>query len=173
MSETAPAGTQPLPQHDWLKNLVGDWQIQSVVSMGPEEAPLTLFGSERCEMMGPLWVICEGDGESPGGGRNIYKMGLGYDVSFQEYRGFFVCAMSSHHWRYVGELSEDGRTMTLTCEGPDMEVDGKSAWYRDVHTLIDDGTREMRSYFQDGEGSWIEFQVCTITRRALGIAEER
>lgn len=163
MSETESHGTQPLPQHEWLKNLVGDWNVESVVTMGPDQPPLTLHGTERFSMFGPLWVICEGEGETPGG-PHYYRMGLGYDVSFKEYRGFFITSMSSHHWRYVGDLSEDGRTMTLTCEGPDMEVDGKTAWYRDVHFLIDPNTREMKSYFQDGEGNWVEFQSCTITR---------
>lgn len=163
MSELETQGTQPLPQHEWLKNLVGDWRVESVVTMGPDQPPLTLLGTERCTMLGPLWVICEGEGETPGGPHH-YRMGLGYDVSFKEYRGFFITSMSSHHWRYVGELSADGRTMTLTCEGPDMEVDGKTAWYRDVHFLVGEGVREMRSCFQDGEGSWVEFQSCRITR---------
>lgn len=164
MSEHEMQGTKPVAEHAWLQNLVGVWKVESVVTMEPGKPPVTTYATETCRMFGPLWVMCEGEGEAPGGGRSNYMMGLGFDVSFKEYRGFFVTDMSSHHWKYTGELSEDETTMTLTCEGPDMVNDGQTAWYRDVHILVDENTRQMKSYFQDEEGSWVEFQVCTIVR---------
>ncbi|MBA3726682.1 MAG: DUF1579 family protein [Armatimonadetes bacterium] len=56
---------------------------------------------------------------------------LGYDVSFKEYRGCWFADMSSHLWKQVGKLSDDGKTMTLTCDGPHMTKDGETAlWSR-------------------------------------------
>lgn len=161
-----PQPTKPLPEHAWLHNFVGDWVTESTISAGPDAPPEVLPGQEKAEMFGDLWVCAEGSGEMPGGhGRSRYKMGLGYDVSFKEYRGYFVTDMSSHHWKYVGELSEDGKTMTLTCEGPDMVKDGETAMYKDIHHLIDENHRKMTSEFQDPEGNWVEFQVVSYTRK--------
>lgn len=162
-----PQPTQALPEHAWLHNFVGEWTTESAITMGPDTPPQVLKGVEKAEMFGDLWVCAEGSGEAPGDhGTHLYKMGLGYDVSFKEYRGYFIASMSSHHWKYVGELSEDGRTMTLTCEGPDMVVDGQTALYKDIHHLVDANTRTMTSEFQDSEGNWVQFQVVTYKKVA-------
>ena len=100
----------------------------------------------------------------PNGGGMEYKFALGYDVSFKEYRGFWLADMSSHLWRQIGELSGDGKTMTLNCEGPHMEKDGETANYRDVHELIDADNRTMTSYGQDDAGQWHQFMKVTFKR---------
>ncbi len=159
-----PQPTKPLPEHGWLHNFVGEWKTESVMTMGPDTPQVVLTGTESSVMFGDLWVCSEGSGDAPGGGMHHYKTGLGYDVSFKEYRGYFVASMSSHLWKYVGELSEDGKTMTLTCEGPDMVKDGETAMYRDIHHLVDENTRTMTSEFETPEGPWVQFQVVTYTR---------
>lgn len=161
-----PQATKPLSEHAWLHNFVGDWILESTISMGPDTPLEVLAGVETAVMFGDLWVCAEGSGEAPAGhGQHHYKMGLGYDVSFKEYRGYFVADMSSHLWKYVGELSEDGKTMTLNCEGPDMMKDGETALYKDIHHLIDENNRTMTSEFQDPEGNWVQFQVVKYTRK--------
>lgn len=158
--------TRPLNEHAWLHSFVGDWELESTITMGPDAPAEVLPGVEKAEMFGDLWVWAEGSGEMPGGhGNSRYKMGLGYDVSFKEYRGCFVSDMSSHLWKYIGELSEDGRTMTLICEGPDMMKEGETALYKDIHHLIDENHRTMTSEFQDTEGNWVQFQVVKYSRK--------
>jgi hypothetical protein len=65
-----------------------------------------------------------------------------------------------------GELSEDENTLTLTCEGPNMnpEVESQTALYRDVHHFESDGVRTMTSSGQQPDGSWFEFQRLRLTR---------
>ncbi|MCC7230413.1 MAG: DUF1579 family protein, partial [Fimbriimonadaceae bacterium] len=77
--------------------------------------------------------------------------------SFKEDRGCWFASASSHLWKYVGTLSEDGKKMTLNCDGPDMKVDGKTAPYRDVIEFIDDNHRTLTSYGQDESGQWQVF----------------
>lgn len=112
--------------------------------------------------MGPLWIVTEGGGGS-GEFQWTYLMGLGFDVTFKEYRGFFVTNMSSHLWSYVGELSDDQRTMTLSCTGPHMSED-RMVQYRDVHHLVDENTRTLTSYAQDDDGKWVEFMKSRLVR---------
>ena len=89
---------------------------------------------------------------------------LGYDVSFKEYRGCFFGSMSSHLWKYVGELSTDGKKMVLNCEGPSMTKDGETAPYRDIIEIIDADHRTFTSTGQDDKGEWQEFMKAYYTR---------
>ena len=93
-----------------------------------------------------------------------YKVTLGYDVSFKEYRGCWFATMSSHLWKYTGSLSADGNTLTLDCIGPSFEVDGAEANYRDVISFQDDNHRTLTSYFQTPEGEYQKMMHVTFTR---------
>jgi hypothetical protein len=156
-------GTKPVAEHEWLKNFVGEWRTESDMTM-PDGSQGTGKGTERHTMLGGLWVVGEGIGEMPDGDTMQYRTGLGYDVSFKGYRGFWIADVSSHLWKYEGELSADGKVMTLDCEGPDMVVDGRTANYRDVHTLIDKDHRKMESFAQDEKGDWHQFMTVSFTR---------
>ena len=149
-------GTKPVEQHQWLNKLVGEWRTEAEMTM-PDGSRQTSTGTESVKVIGGLWAIGEGRGSMPDGSTMEYRNGLGYDVSFKEYRGFWLASMSSHLWKYVGELSADGRTMTLNCEGPDMEKDGETANYRDIIEIVDDNHRTLTSYGQDDSGQWQQF----------------
>jgi len=150
-------GTKPVREHEWLQKLVGEWRSESEMSMGPDQPKQTSHGSETVTSLGGLWAFTEGRAQMPDGSRMDYKVALGYDVSFKEYRGCWFASASSHLWKYVGTLSEDGKKMTLNCDGPDMKVDGKTAPYRDVIEFIDDNHRTLTSYGQDESGQWQVF----------------
>jgi hypothetical protein len=163
--ETAPAGTKPVAEHAWLHNLVGEWTITTEMSMGPSGPEMTSEGSETVTMLGGLWAFGEGEMTMPDGESMHHKLALGWDVSFNEYRGCWFASASSHLWNYFGELSEDGKVMTLSCEGPSMVKDGETANYRDVHELIDENTRTMTAWGQSEDGSWRSFMKSTYRRK--------
>jgi hypothetical protein len=156
-------GTKPLPEHAWLKKLVGEWKVESEMTM-PDGTTVRAEGREVASMLGDLWVLSEGEGDMPDGGKMRYRTGLGYDVSFKEYRGFWLADVSSHLWRYHCQLSEDGRTMTMNCEGPHMEKDGETANYRDVIELLNEDERTLTSFGQDESGAWHPFMRSRLTR---------
>jgi hypothetical protein len=118
--EVVEMGTQPVPEHAWLKKLMGEWAVETEMSMGPDQPLQTTHGTETVTDLGGLWSVSEGRGTMPDGSAMEYRAILGYDVSFKEYRGCWFASMSSHLWKYVGELSLDGRVMTLNCVGPSM-----------------------------------------------------
>lgn len=156
-------GTKPISEHAWLQNLVGEWQVVSEMTM-PNGETMTSTGTESVKNLGGLWAFGEGRGTMPDGTVMDYRVALGYDVSFKEYRGCWFASMSSHLWKYVGTLSNDGKTMTLNCEGPHMEKDGETANYRDVIEIIDKNHRTMTSFGQGDDGQWCQFMKVTLTR---------
>lgn len=162
-TEPVPMGTQPMKEHEWLQHLVGSWEIESEMWMEPDAPPMKGTGRETVTSLNGLWAFTEGTSTTPGGDM-VYKAGLGFDVSFKEYRGFWVADMSSHLWKYVGELSADGKTMTLTCEGPHMEKDGETALYRDVIEIVDENHRTLTSYGQGDNGEWHAFMKARYRR---------
>lgn len=161
--ETQEMGTKPVAEHAWLQNLLGDWEVTSEMMM-PDGSTATSEGKESCKSLGGLWAFSQGEGTMPNGEKMEMYWTLGYDVSFKEYRGCWFMSVSSHLWKYVGTLSEDGKRMTLNCEGPSMVEDGKTALYRDVIDLIDANTRTLTSYGQDEKGEWQQFMKAAYTR---------
>ncbi len=162
-SQDMPGPTKPVEEHNWLQNLVGEWKSEAEMMM-PDGTTATAEGAETVTNLGGLWAFAEGTGTMPDGGKFVSKFGLGYDVSFKEYRGFWIANMSSHLWNYKGTLSEDGKKMTLDCVGPSMVTEGETANYRDVHDIIDANTRTMTSFGQDDNGEWQQFMQVTYRR---------
>lgn len=156
-------GTKPVTEHAWLKRLVGNWTSESEMHM-PDGTVTTATGTEKVVDFGGLWAFGEGETRMGGDSSMQYKIALGYDVSFKEYRGCWFATMSSHLWKYAGKLSPDGNTLTLDCIGPDMEVDGKTANYRDVIAFQDDNSRTLTSYFQGPDGEYHQMMYVKFKR---------
>ena len=162
--ELAEMGTKPVPEHQWLQKLVGEWRIESEMSMGPDQPLQKAEGTESVKSVGGLWAFGEGAVTMPGGPDMIHYSTLGYDVSFKEYRGCWFASMSSHLWKQTGTLSADGTTMTLDCVGPDMVKDEETANYRDIIEFQDADHRTLTSFSQDDNGEWQEFVKFHYTR---------
>lgn len=164
-TETTEMGpTKAAPEHAWLHKLVGTFTTTSVMNMGPDQPEATATGEETYSMWGDLWVLGEGTSTMSDGHTMKILNGVGFDVTFNEYRGFYMMDVSSHLWKSTGELSEDGKKITLTCEGPNMMGEG-TMMYRDVIELIDDNSRTLTSYGQMPDGSWEKFSQSNYTRK--------
>lgn len=163
-AEAMEMGTKPVPEHEWLQKLIGEWRAEAEMFMGPGQPKQRSEGTESVKSVGGLWAFGEGTATMPDGTPMQHYSALGYDVSFKEYRGCWFASMSSHLWKQVGELSADGRVMTLSCVGPHMEKDGETANYRDVIEIIDENHRTLTSYGQQENGDWQEFMKIHYTR---------
>ncbi|HEY3781874.1 MAG TPA: DUF1579 domain-containing protein [Fimbriimonadaceae bacterium] len=155
-------GTKPVEQHEWLKKLLGEWRTESEMVMS-EGKTMKSQGTEKVYSLGGLWAFGEGKAAMPDGDFE-YRVALGYDVSFKEYRGCMIMSASSHLWKQTGTLSADGKTMTLNCIGPNMVVDGETANYRDIIEIIDDNHRTLTSMFEDDKGVFQTMMKCHYTR---------
>jgi hypothetical protein len=157
-------GTKPSAEHAWLQKLVGEWRTETEMSMGPGTETQKSTGTESVKSLGGLWAFGEGRGTMPDGSEMTYYVALGYDVSFKQYRGCMIMSVSSHLWKYTGELSADGRVMTLDCIGPSMTKDGETANYRDIIEIIDENHRTLTSTGQDDSGNWQQYMKSSYTR---------
>lgn len=163
--EAQEMGSRPVAEHEWLKQLVGEWTVESETVMEPGAEPVKGTGRETVTNPGGLWAHAHGTGTMPNGGKMEYWTAIGYDLTFHEYRAVWYADVSSHLWKQTGTLSPDGKTLTLDCEGPHMEKDHATAMYRDVHTVVDADTRTLKSYGQDeATGEWREFMTATYRR---------
>jgi len=156
-------GTLPVKEHEWLQNLVGEWRVETELSM-PEGTKVKVQGTQSVKVVGGLWAFGEGKGGMPDGSPMTYYLGLGYDVSFKEYRGFVIRSMSSHLWTYKGKLSADGKTMTMDCVGPSMTRDGETANYRDTLEIVDENHHIYTATGQDDSGQWHVIMKSHYTR---------
>lgn len=159
-----PGPTKAVAEHEWLKQLVGDWTVESEMWMAPGAEPERGSGREKVRSVGGLWAFGEGRATMHDGHEFEYYSMLGFDVSFKEYRGAWFASESSHLWKYIGEMSADKRVLTLNCEGPDMFRDGETANYRDVIEIVDADHRTLSSYGQDENGNWQQFMKSSYTR---------
>jgi hypothetical protein len=155
--------TKPVKEHEWLQNLMGEWRIESEMSMEPGGPTMKSEGKASVKSLGGLWAVSENHDTMPDGTTMDGYFALGYDVSFKEYRGCLFMNASSHLWKYTGTLSADSKTMTLDCEGPSMTDDG-TAPYRDIIELIDENHRTLTSCSQDEKGEWQEFMTAHYYR---------
>ncbi|MBN9500823.1 MAG: DUF1579 domain-containing protein [Armatimonadetes bacterium] len=157
--EPVEMGTKPGAEHEWLQRLVGEWRTEAEMTMGPDSPPMKATGTESVKSMGGLWAAGEGTSTMPDGSVMEYRSALGYDVSFKEYRGCWYASMSSHLWKRTGTLSADGNTMTLDCVGPNMEIDGETANYRDVIQVVDQDHLILTSSGEDQNGQYIPYMT--------------
>lgn len=158
---------KPVKQHAWLQKLVGEWVFESDMPAKPGEKPKKFKGKERVSSMGGLWVLLNGSGEMPGGGKATMLMTVGYDSAKKKFVGSWVGSMMHNMWVYEGELK--GKVLTLNTVGPSWTKEGKvqpgkSAKYRDVITVEGPNKRRLDSFVQAGS-KWMPIMSARYTRK--------
>lgn len=155
---------EPQKEHVWLQKLVGEWTTEFIASIGPDKPQETFRGKETVRSIGGLWMVCESEGEMPGGGNAVNVMTLGYDPAKKKFLGTFIASMMTHMWVYEGELEPDGKTLPLHTVGPSFSGDGSMAKYKDVIELKSDNERAMTSHVLGDDGQWTQFMTATYRR---------
>jgi hypothetical protein len=173
---------KPSTQHEWLRQLIGEWEMEAGAVMGPDQPEVKSKGRESVKAFGEFFVIAEGSGEWQPGDMMYSRMTLGYDPSKGKFVGTWVGTPMTNMWVYEGELDASGKVLTLDTEGPDMSAmegcapgeasDGaqaapqplKLARYQDIIEIVDANTRKLRSQMQGADGNWTQFMEATYTR---------
>ena len=153
-----PAATD---DHRWLQRMVGSWTFVAEARMGPGSAPTRSEGWETVRALGDVWIVAEGEGESPDGGRATNIITLGFDPMKGRYVGSFVSSFMAQQWIYEGV--REGDRLVLDTEGPAFTGEGLSR-YQDIVEFISDDERLLRSRAPAGDGHWQEFMTARYTR---------
>ena len=152
-------------EHKWLQRLVGEWVFEGEASMGPDQPPTKMAGTESVRSIGGLWTMGEGHGEMPDGAPAITFMTLGYDPQQKRFVGNFIGSMMTHMWIYNGTLDAAGKVLTLDTEGPDFSGGPTLVKYQDIIEFVSDDHRVLKSRLQDKDGNWNEFMAAHYRRK--------
>jgi hypothetical protein len=156
---------EPVKEHQWLQQLVGEWTSESQASMRPDEPLETFRGSESVRSLGGLWVLLEGQGEMPGGTMATMLMTLGYDLRTKRYVGTWIGSMMTHLWLYDGSLDAAEEVLTLHSEGPSFMQEGTLAKYKDVIEIKSPDHRVLTSHALGDDGQWRQFMEAHYRRK--------
>ncbi|MGI2033439.1 DUF1579 domain-containing protein [Rhizobium panacihumi] len=149
---------KPQTEHFALERMVGTWDVKSSVT-GPDAN-----WTEKCRSLDGMWYVAEGEGDVPGGtARTVLT--VGYDPDKRKYVGTWIGSMVSMLWVYEGEFSGDGNTLSLHTTGPDCEIEGRIAEYREQIIFQDNDHRFFTSATKQPDGSWKTFQDLEYTRK--------
>src|SRR4051794_24495588 len=155
----------PDPAHDWLRRLVGEWTYE-ITPLLPGHESERATGTERIRPIGGFWIVAEAQGQVPGGGQATSIMSLGYEPWTKRFTGTWIGSMMTHLWVYDGSLDPTERVLTLSCEGPSFEVEGKMTRYRDVIEIEGADLRTLTAHVLGEDGQWHQMVRTTYRRTA-------
>lgn len=155
---------RPQTEHEWLKQLLGDWSVTGEYDMGWDKALEKTSGTEHARSLGDMFVVGEGRGEMPGGGMADMLITLGYDATKKKFVGSWAGSMMSGMFFYQGQLDGSKKVLTLDTQGPSFTGDGSTARYQDVITIVSRDERTLHSQTLSPDGSWKRFMTATYTR---------
>lgn len=158
---------EPQAEHRWLQRLVGEWSVEGEASMGPDQPPQKMSGTESVRTLGGLWMLCEGTGKLPDGSEAVNLMTLGFDPAKGRFVGSFIGSMMTHFWVYDGTLDTAKNSLALIAEGPDMTGGSGMIDYRDTITFIDDDHRTLTAAAKSADGTWQD-HFMTMNYRRIG-----
>lgn len=159
----AAAPQPPTPQHEWLQQLVGEWNVSARATMTPGEPPMQFEFTESVRSIGVTWVLAEGSAEFQGAPFTSL-MTLGYDPSKQLFVGTWVDSMQTHLWTYRGALDSSGKVLTLETEGPSFGDPTQMAKYRDSLQVLSPDHRRLSSSVLGPDGAWTVFNTVDYHR---------
>jgi hypothetical protein len=158
LAQTPP---KPTKEHEWLKQLEGEWVYDGEAVMAPGQPPLKCKGTESVRSLGGLWTIGEMKSEVLGTPL-MGVMTVGYDAEKKKYVGIWVCSMDPEIMHYVGTV--EGQKITLETEGKNPAT-GKQTKMKDVIEIKGKDNKVLTSYMLGDDGKWVQFMTMTAKRK--------
>ena len=150
-------------EHEWLKQFVGEWDIESKAHLGPDQPTVQCAGKLTSRMLGDFWVVNEMKATM----MDTTVTGIqtiGYDAKEKRYEGTWVDSVSNHLWKYDGSVDDTGKILTLQADGPTTTPDAPPAKYRDIYEFKSADRIELKSQMLGEDGNWITFLEGTAVR---------
>jgi len=151
-------------EHAWLKQLVGEWNMESEMTLAPGQPPMKSKGTESVRAIGDFWIVAEVKGDAMGVPMTAV-MTLGYDPQRTKYIGTWIDSMMNHLWIYDGTMDATGKILTLEAEGPNMMDPTKKAKYRDVIEIKSKDHKVVTSSALGDDGKWAAFGTANYRRK--------
>ena len=152
------------PEHKWLKQLVGEWEVKAEATMAPGTEPIRMKSTEKMRAIGDLWVLGESTMDL-GGTPQTSLLTIGFDPNQKAFVGTWVDTMQAHLWVYRGSLDEAKKKLTLAAEGPAFGDATKTAKYHDVIELVSPDHKVLTSSILGEDGKWTTFMRADYHRK--------
>jgi len=166
-AEEQPKMPQPQKEHEWLKQLAGEWTLDIQVTE-PNKDTMKSKGTETSRMIGPFWAVSEVKAtmmDMPFTG----SMTLGFDSQQKKYVATWIDSTGDYLWKYDGTLDASGKILTLETTGPCPMQGGKMTRFKDVIEIKDKDHRTLTSHV-DFDGKFVQMMTINYTRKAATAA---
>lgn len=162
---TAPTKeAKPARDHEWLKQLVGEWEVQFKMYLQPDQPPVEAAGTDSVRTLGEHWIIAETKTVMMGSPYHGI-LSLGYNALKQQFNGTWIDSFGGQLWVYKGTLNEAGDAMTLETEGPSLQSPDKTARYKETIQITGKDTRTFTSTTETEDGKWIKILTIEYRRK--------
>jgi len=162
-----PAKVQDAPARDqeWLKQLVGEWDIQFKMYMQPDQPPAEAPGTASVRTLGEHWIVAEIKTSMMGTPyTGIHS--LGYNALKKQFHGTWIDSFGGLLWVYKGTLNEAGDALTLETEGPNaLQGPDKTARYKEVMQITGKDSRMYTSSIETEDGTWMKIVTFEYRRK--------
>jgi hypothetical protein len=155
----------PGPEHAHMAKSAGEWDAVVSWRMAPDAPWTTEKGREtRTVIFNGLYVQSEFHG-SMMGTPFTGKMIEGFNNVTRKLESVWIDSMSSGMMIQTGEMSSDGKTITMagTCADP---MTSKSKAVKTIITIADDSSHTMKMFDVDASGKEFESMKIEYTRGA-------
>ncbi len=159
-----PKPPSPTPQHTWLSQLVGEWNVTTEI-VSPDSAPMKFESTESVRSIGGLWVLAEGTIPVDATSSMTTLLTIGYDTREKAFVGTWVDTMHPQLWVYRGTLDDAKKTLTLEATGPKHDDPTKTAKYRDLITIVGPDRKRFTSSIQGDDGQWTQYMSTDYRRK--------
>ena len=155
---------EPQAEHQWLEQLVGEWEWEMEAPAGPDQPAMKHTGTDSVRSL-TLWVQCHGTHAMPDGGEAKTVMTLGYDTAKKKFVGTFIGSMMTNLWVYEGDLDAAGKVLTLAADGPSMIDPTQTTKYLDKIEMVSADHRILTSQALTPDGQWVQFMTAHYRRK--------
>lgn len=162
--ETGYQPPKPEKEHEWLKQLAGEWDADVELIIDPTKPPQKATGTESGRLLGGFFAVLDYRGELLGA-PFTGALTLGYDPERKKFVGTWCDSMSSHLWQYEGTLDASGKVLTLDAEGPCCKEPGKIVKVRQTIEIRSANHRVFTSKVEQ-DGAWLTAMTIQYRRKA-------
>lgn len=150
-------------EHEWLRQLVGEWTYEMDCPGGPDGATMKVSGKETVRAFGDIWFQAEGLTAGPDGAPARTLLTVGYDPQKGRFCGTWIGTMMNTLWVYDGELDERENKLVLGSRGPNTE--GGTSNYRDIIIMHSRDERSFVAMIEKEDGRWETMMAVRYSRK--------